>query len=78
MTHRTWHNTACRRLCTLAVSAVCIYQVGCLPDGREFRDVAGPNVESGVRSVVTGLLDGLFAVIDPDPVGTDVSDPTSP
>lgn len=38
---------------------------GCLT-GTEFRSVAGPAVQSGVKSIVNGVLDGLFAVIEPD------------
>ena len=38
---------------------------GCVT-GEEFRAVAGPAVETGVTSIVNGLLDGLFAVIEPD------------
>ena len=38
---------------------------GCVT-GEEFRSVAGPAVETGITSIVNGLLDGLFAVIEPD------------
>jgi hypothetical protein len=40
---------------------------GCIWGGEEFREVAGPAVQSGVTQIVTGLLDGLFATIAPDP-----------
>lgn len=38
---------------------------GCLT-GDEFRAVAGPGVKSGVTSIVNGVLDGLFAIVEPD------------
>ena len=34
--------------------------------GREFREAAGPAVQSGVTQIVNGLLDGLFAAIEPE------------
>ena len=39
---------------------------GCDMLNKEFRQVAGPAVQSGVTDIVNGLLDGVFAVIDPD------------
>ncbi len=39
--------------------------------GREFRTVAGDSVEQGVTSIVNGVLDGLFAVVQPDASSTD-------
>jgi hypothetical protein len=38
---------------------------GCLT-GKEFRAAAGPAMESGVDSILDGLVDGLFAVIEPE------------
>lgn len=35
--------------------------------GREFRDAAGPALQSGVTSILTGLVNGLFAAIEPEP-----------
>ena len=34
--------------------------------GREFRTAAGPAVQNGVTEIVTGLLDGIFAAIEPE------------
>ena len=34
--------------------------------GAEFRAAAGPAVETGVNAILDGLVDGLFAVIEPD------------
>jgi len=31
----------------------------------EFRDVAVPSLQSGVSLILDGLVDGMFAVIDP-------------
>lgn len=49
----------------MIMAAVCL--TGCT--GREFRDVAGPAVHSGVSLILDGLVDGVFAVIDPDTTG---------
>lgn len=35
--------------------------------GRDFRAAAGPELESGVHSILTGLVNGLFAAIEPEP-----------
>lgn len=35
-------------------------------EAEEFRAVAGNQVQSGLTSIVTGLIDGIFAVIEPD------------
>lgn len=40
-------------------------QPGC-GSAQEFRAVAGPSVHSGVTDIVNGLVDGMFAVIEPD------------
>lgn len=42
----------------------------CPVAGRQFRDAAGPAVESGVTQVVNGLLSGVFAVIATEPETT--------
>ncbi len=45
---------------------------GCIPfAGQEFREVAGPAFESGVTQIVNGVLEGLFAVVQPDSIATD-------
>lgn len=32
----------------------------------EFRSVAGGTIQAGVQTVANGIIDGLFAVLDPD------------
>jgi len=34
--------------------------------GREFREAAGPALQSGVTSILTGLVNGVFAAIEPE------------
>lgn len=34
--------------------------------GKEFREAAGPALESGVNSIAMGLIDGAFAAFEPD------------
>ncbi len=38
--------------------------------GTQFRTAAGSSVEQGVLSILTGLVEGVFAVIEPVPTGT--------
>jgi len=40
--------------------------------GLEFRTAAGDSIQQGVQSIVTGVVDGLFSVIDPEPVKDDL------
>lgn len=40
-------------------------QLGCVL-GKEFRAVASPAIHSGVSEILTGVVDGVFAVIEPD------------
>lgn len=47
--------------CGVLVAAT---QAGC---GREFREAAAPALEAGINQVLDGLVDGVFAVITPDP-----------
>jgi len=64
----TGQRSRVRRLHTLAVIITIIALcgvTGCVT-GREFRKVAGPAVQTGVTAIVNGLLDGIFAVIEPD------------
>ncbi len=63
---RQYTRTRCPRTLTFAL-LVCGMSVlpGCLT-GDEFRTVAGPGVQSGVTSIVNGVLDGLFAIVEPD------------
>ena len=35
--------------------------------GVEFRTAAGDSIQQGVQSIVTGVVDGLFSVLDPEP-----------
>ena len=61
--------TRVRRNQSLAVGAAALALsgiTGCTV-GREFRAAAGPAVQSGVTQIVNGILDGLFAAIEPEP-----------
>jgi len=52
----------------LAILAVIVLaSPGCeIRSAQEFRAIAGPELQSGLTSIVTGLIDGAFAVVDPD------------
>ena len=57
-----------RRGATVAIAALlpALLCTGCGDDlEREFRSAAIGGIETGVNSIVGGLLDGLFAVADP-------------
>ncbi len=53
------------RLLIGLVAMLLATQPGC-GSAQEFRAVAGPSVHSGVKDIVNGLVDGMFAVIEPD------------
>lgn len=43
------------------------------PLAREFRSVAGQGLQSGVTTIATSLIDGLFAVFTPNATSTSSS-----
>ena len=43
--------------------------IGC-ESAEEFRSVASSAIQSGVTSIATGVIDGLFAVFTPDMTDT--------
>ncbi len=47
---------------------------------KEFREVASPSLQSGISSILDGVVDGVFAVVDPDTSESDNGDtsPTTP
>ncbi len=60
--------TRVRRSLAAVMSAATIgtmCQTSCVT-GRKFREAAVPAVRTGVTEIVNGLLDGLFAAIEPD------------
>ena len=45
--------------------AVLSTQLGCIPySGTQFREAAIPALQTGVTSIMVGLIDGVFAVVD--------------
>jgi hypothetical protein len=57
------------------IASLCLLasvQWGCL-SGTEFRSVAAPAIKTGVSSILDGLVDGLFAVVEPDTADTAAS-----
>ena len=50
----------------LAVTAAFVAGCGDGAFGKEFREVTAPTFESGVMTIADGLLEGLFAVYNPD------------
>lgn len=54
-------------LITLSLMAMATLPATSCTFGREFRDAAGPALQSGVTSILTGLVNGVFAAIEPEP-----------
>ena len=49
---------------------------GC-EDAEEFRAATGDALQTGLTTITTGLLDGIFAVWEPDDTTTDSTTTTS-
>lgn len=58
------------RVAMVAGSSWVLHGTGCGAAWTEFRSVAGPAFQQGVTAIVTGLLDGAFAVANPDGADT--------
>jgi hypothetical protein len=56
-----------RRILRAALCGATLFEVaGCPLAETDFRAAALPAVESGITQIVNGLLDGVFAAIEPD------------
>lgn len=57
-----------RVLCaTLALTTLCPFLAGgCDSDFDEFRTTVTPGLRTGVNAILDGLVDGVFAVIEPN------------
>lgn len=74
---RTGSRRNFRVLCaTLALATLYPFLAGgCDSDFDEFRATITPGLRSGVNSILDGLVDGVFAVIEPNP---DTDAPAAP
>ncbi len=46
-------------------AVILVGQTGCIPGGgTQFREAALPAIETGVSSILNGVLDGIFAAIE--------------
>lgn len=50
---------------TVLTVAVLLVSSGCDKLGDDFRTAAGPSMQSGMTSLLTGVVDGAFAVFEP-------------
>ncbi len=62
---------AARNLCAMGAAAALVLSAGlsmggCNDDFDEFRSAASPRLEAGVDALFDGLIDGIFAVVEPD------------
>lgn len=55
-----------RGLWVLMLAVLCAAGPGCRTAER-FRAAAGSSLHTGVQSIATGLIDGMFAVFEPEP-----------
>ncbi|MCA9250870.1 MAG: hypothetical protein R3E58_20970 [Phycisphaerae bacterium] len=55
-----------RLLVLMTGGSLTLSMAGGCAQAEEFRAIASGQVQSGLTSIVTGLIDGLFAVIEPD------------
>ncbi len=58
--------TAWTQVLALSISTLVLGGLSGCEAGREFRAAAVPALQTGVTQILTGLLDGIFAVIEPD------------
>jgi len=62
-----------RQAAALAVCGLVLFTnagAGCV-GGTAFREAAGPAVQQGITLILDGLVEGLFAVVEPDPSSVD-------
>jgi len=57
--------SAIRKSIAMIMFAAMLPLTGCA-EAEEFRSVAGSTIQAGVQTVASGIIDGLFAVLDPD------------
>ena len=60
-----WSSTVGRCVVWATIGLAVALMSGCSLITDEFRATAVPALQTGVQSILTGLVDGLFAVVDP-------------
>ena len=66
-----WIRRSMRGIAVMLAAAGITLSTGCEPDvGRQFRDAALPSLHTGVSAIVNGLVEGVFATIEPEPANT--------
>ena len=69
------HNARPSRTCGAILALIALplaFTAGCGDEvSKEFREAALGSIETGMNAVVDGLLDGFFAVAEPDSTSTD-------
>ncbi|MCC7291448.1 MAG: hypothetical protein IT449_05230 [Phycisphaerales bacterium] len=67
-------NLACRIGISLGISGgTALSFGGCEAHADEFREAAAPALRTGVDSLMDGLVEGVFAVVEPEASSTDDS-----
>jgi hypothetical protein len=64
---------AAARSAAIALAALALgTAAGCTGEfGQQFRDAAGPQLETGINALLDGIVQGAFAVYEPDEDTTD-------
>lgn len=61
-----WRTISRRGLWVLTLVFLAAAGTGC-DTAERFRAAAGSSLHTGVQSIATGLIDGVFAVFEPEP-----------
>lgn len=69
---RSAHRTT-RLLTSVAATMMLCRALSC-SGAQEFRSVAGGDIKTGVQTIASAVIDGLFAVIEPDSTDTTTDD----
>ena len=70
-------NIACRIGISLGLGGSTAFSFGgCEAHADEFREAAAPALRTGVDSLMDGLVEGVFAVVEPESSSTDDSTST--
>lgn len=66
MIRNTTRTGRLRRVAVAAASLGVCWMGACPLGGTQFRETALPAIQTGVTSILNGMLDGIFAVIQPE------------
>ncbi len=62
---RTYYRSTLLTWTVLGCAVLPLAAGGCTELGDDFRNAAGPSLQSGITQVLNGMVDGAFAVFEP-------------